>query len=112
LTASVVTAPEFPGDGILWRGFDDDTLRLIAERDKPVLLFVANPDPLVWPFLRETFKAMPKKDRLRQLLHDDGCPRAVPQSRRASRRPQGIGRRQPLQHRCAVALGLDADGHH
>ena len=70
---NAVTVPEFPDDGIQWRGWDDDTLRLIAERDKPVLLFVANSDPSVWPFLRETFKAMPKNDKLRQLLHD-GCP--------------------------------------
>jgi hypothetical protein len=74
MMVSAVTAPEFPDDGILWRGFNDDTLRLIAERDKPALLFVANPDPMVWPFLRETFKAMPKNEKLRQLLHDDGCP--------------------------------------
>ncbi len=68
-----MTAPEIPDDGILWRGWDDETLRVIGERDKPVLLFVANPDPMVWPFLRETFKAMPKNEKLRQLLHD-GCP--------------------------------------
>ena len=109
---SAVTTPEFPGDGILWRGCNDETLRLIAERDKPVLLFVANPDPMVWPFLRETFKAMPQNEKLRQLLGDDGCPGAVSQSRRASRRPQGVRRRQPLQHCSPVALRLDADGDH
>jgi hypothetical protein len=65
--------PEFPEDGILWRGWNEDTRRLIAERDKPVLLFVANSDPIVWPFLREIFKVMPKNAKLRQLLHD-GCP--------------------------------------
>jgi hypothetical protein len=70
---SAVTTPELPDDGILWRGWNDETLRLIAEHDKPVLLFVANPDPMVWPFLRETFKAMPKNEKLRQLLHE-GCP--------------------------------------
>lgn len=68
-----MATPEFPDDGILWRGWSEETLKLIAERDKPVLLFVANPDPTVWPFLRETFKAMPKNSKLRQLLHD-GCP--------------------------------------
>jgi len=68
-----MATPEFPDDGILWRGWGEETLKFIAERDKPVLLFVANPDPTVWPFLRETFKAMPKSRRLRQLLHD-GCP--------------------------------------
>jgi hypothetical protein len=65
--------PEFPDDGVLWRGWNEDTLRLIAERDKPVLLFVANSEPTVWPFLREIFKVMPKNAKLRQLLHD-GCP--------------------------------------
>ena len=61
--------PEFPEEGILWRGWDEETLRLINEKGQPVLLFVADPDPLVWPFLRETFKAMPKNARLRELLH-------------------------------------------
>jgi hypothetical protein len=73
MKVSTVTTPELPDDGILWRGWGDETLRIIGERDKPVLLFVANPDPMVWPFLRETFKAMPKNEKLRQLLHD-GCP--------------------------------------
>ena len=68
-----MATPEFPDDGIVWRGWSEETLKLIAERDKPVLLFVANPDPVVWPFLRETFKAMPKNTKLRRLLHD-GCP--------------------------------------
>ena len=61
--------PEFPAEGILWRGWDEETLRLISEKGQPVLLFVADPDPLVWPFLRETFKEMPKNARLRDLLH-------------------------------------------
>jgi hypothetical protein len=61
---------EFPAGGILWRGWNEETLRLVAQRERPVLLFVADPDPLVWPFLRETFKAMPGHARLRELLHD------------------------------------------
>jgi hypothetical protein len=70
-----MTAPEqpehkFPDGGILWRGWNEETLRLIAERGRPVLLFVADPDPLVSPFLRETFKAMPTDARLRELLHE------------------------------------------
>jgi hypothetical protein len=70
-----MTAPEqpehkFPEGGILWRGWNEETLRLIAERERPVLLFVADPDPLVSPFLRETFKAMPANARLRELLHE------------------------------------------
>ena len=61
--------PEFPDKGILWRGWDDDTLRVIDEVQRPVLLFVADADPLVWPSLREIFKAMPKNEKLRNLLH-------------------------------------------
>ncbi len=60
---------EFPDQGILWRGWDDETLRLINEKQQPVLLFVADTDPFVWPFLRETFKEMPKNAKLRDLLH-------------------------------------------
>jgi hypothetical protein len=67
---SEISEREFPDKGILWRGWDDGTLRLIQEKQRPVLLFVADPDPLVWPFLRETFKAMPANARLRDLLHD------------------------------------------
>jgi hypothetical protein len=64
------TEKDFPGKGILWRGWDDDTLRIIQEKNRPVLLFVADTDPFVWPFLRETFKAMPANARLRELLND------------------------------------------
>ena len=59
-----------PEQGIVWRGWDDETLRLIAERGWPVLLFVADPDPLVRPFLSAIFPAMPRDARLRELLHD------------------------------------------
>lgn len=62
--------PGFPDDGILWRGWNDDTLRIIHERPNPVLLFVRNTDPAVWPFLRETFREMPKNAKLRELLHE------------------------------------------
>jgi hypothetical protein len=61
---------EFPRDGILWRGWNEETLRLVQQRERPVLLFVADPDPLVWPFLREAFKAMPANAKLCDLLHD------------------------------------------
>ena len=65
------TAIDFlPDKGILWRGWDDHTLRIIQEKNRPVLLFVADIDPFVWPFLREIFKAMPANARLRQLLND------------------------------------------
>ena len=64
------TEHDFPDGGILWRGWNEETLRLVQQRERPVLLFVADPDPLVWPFLRETFKAMPGNARLRALLHE------------------------------------------
>jgi hypothetical protein len=69
MTQSSTSAPAFPDDGILWRGFNDDTLRIIAERPNPVLLFVRDTDPRVWPFLREIFKTLPKNETLRDLLH-------------------------------------------
>jgi hypothetical protein len=61
---------EFPEKGILWRGWNDDTLSLIEQKQLPVLFFVADVDPLVWPFLRTVFKDMPKNEKLRELLHD------------------------------------------
>jgi hypothetical protein len=61
---------DFPDGGILWRGWNEHTVNIIKERDKPVLLFVADPDPLVFPFLREIFREMPKNARLRALLHE------------------------------------------
>ncbi len=63
-------APELPGGGILWRGWNEETLRLVQQRERPVLLFVADPDPLVFPFLRETFKAMPANAKLCELLRE------------------------------------------
>jgi hypothetical protein len=64
------TEKDFPDKGILWCGWNDDTLRIIQEKTRPVLLFVADTDPFVWPFLREIFKAMPANARLRELLND------------------------------------------
>jgi hypothetical protein len=72
-TVRAMPEPEFPDKGILWRGWDDETLHVINEKQQPVLLFVADTDPFVWPFLRDTFKAMPKNAKLRDLLHDR-CP--------------------------------------
>ena len=62
--------PGFPDDGILWHGLNDETLHIINEKKNPVLLFVRNSDPLVWPFLREIFNALPKNEKLRDLLHE------------------------------------------
>jgi hypothetical protein len=60
----------FPEKGILWRGWSDATRSAIADRKWPVLLFVNDSDPFIWPFLREIFKAMPANARLRALLHE------------------------------------------
>jgi hypothetical protein len=70
MTASETPEQKFPDSGILWRGWNEETLRLVQQRERPVLLFVADPDPQVWPFLRETFNAMPTNARLRELLHE------------------------------------------
>lgn len=56
-------------EDILWHGWSEETEKLIAERNRPVLLFVANPDGTIFPFLREVFRAMPKNPRLRDLLN-------------------------------------------
>ncbi len=70
MTSSFDARPEFPKDGILWHEWNDDTLGTIEERDRPVLLFVANPDPVIAPFLQGVLRAMPLNERLRNLLHD------------------------------------------
>jgi hypothetical protein len=70
MSAPEISQAEFPEKGILWCRWDDETLRRIQERQRPILLFVADPNPAVWPFLREIFKAMPANSRLRDLLHE------------------------------------------
>ena len=50
---------DFPGEGILWRGWNEETLALIQQKGLPVLLFVADPNALAWPFLKAVFRAMP-----------------------------------------------------
>src|SRR5712691_2139970 len=70
MATSEISESDFPDQGILWRGWSDDTLRLIEDKQRPVLLFVADLDPSVWPFLRELFAAMPANARLRDLLHN------------------------------------------
>lgn len=64
-----MSASEFPDKGILWLKWNDATLRVINEKQRPILLFVADKDPFVWPFLREIFKLMPANMKLRALLH-------------------------------------------
>jgi hypothetical protein len=65
-----VTPSDFSDEGILWRGWNDTTLSIINEKQRPVLLFVADTDPVVWPFLREVFKQMPTNAKLRTFLHE------------------------------------------
>ncbi len=64
---------QFPEQGILWRGWNDETLRLIQEKGSPVLIFVADADALEWPLLKAVFEEMPANARLRELLHES-CP--------------------------------------
>lgn len=65
--------PRFPEDGILWRRWNEATLREIAEKDRPVVLFTPPGDPLsyAWPFARAVFAALPANARLRDLLRDE-----------------------------------------
>src|SRR3990170_6735605 len=65
-----MSASQFPEQGILWRGWSEETLRAIEDKKWPVLLFVADPDPMVWPFLRGIFNEMPANAKLRALLHE------------------------------------------
>ena len=62
--------PEFPEKGILWRGWNEETLGIIHEKNRPVFLFVADPDSLVAPFLKAILTAMPGNEKLRGLLHE------------------------------------------
>ncbi len=61
---------QFPEQGILWRGWNEETLELIREKGLPVLLFVADPSALAWPFLKAVFQAMPANAELRKLVHE------------------------------------------
>ena len=61
---------DFPEKGILWRGWNDQTLGVIQEKNRPVFLFVADSDPLVAPFLKAIFKVMPGNEKLRGLLQE------------------------------------------
>ena len=62
--------PEFKSaqDGILWRSYDD-TITVLKEKSRPVLAFVMDHDGMRWPFLREILRAMPKNEKLCNLLN-------------------------------------------
>ncbi|MGH6979843.1 MAG: hypothetical protein ACREFC_01420 [Stellaceae bacterium] len=61
----------FPADGILWRRWVKADVEEIQRRGQPVLMFVAERNPLfhALPFLNAVFNAMPRSDTLRALLH-------------------------------------------
>ena len=63
-----MSAAHFPDKGILWRGWNDDTRAEIEQRKQPVLLFILNRNPVVWPRLKEIIEDMPANARLRELL--------------------------------------------
>jgi hypothetical protein len=49
---------DFPEACILWQRWSAATEAELAQRDRPVLLFVADPEPMVFMFLRAIFQAM------------------------------------------------------
>ena len=63
-----MSAVPFPDKGILWRGLNDDTRAEIAQRKQPVLLFVLDRHPAVWPRLKQILEGLPANAKLRELL--------------------------------------------
>ncbi len=61
---------DFPDKGIIWLRGDEPSLDFIAEKNRPVFLFVGDPDPSIAPFLRALLRAMPRNAKLRGLLHE------------------------------------------
>jgi hypothetical protein len=66
-----LTRADFPDRGIIWLRWEPASLDLIAEKGRPVFLFVGDQDPTVAPFLRALLRAMPRNEKLRRLLHDE-----------------------------------------
>ena len=66
-----MSTADFPDAGIRWHRWSEETVKAILEKNRPVLLFVADSDGTVYPFLREILRAMPRNARLRELLHRD-----------------------------------------
>jgi hypothetical protein len=66
--------PEFEfKDAILWRNYDE-TIALLKEKRRPVFAFVLDESGICWPFLREIFKAMPRNEKLRNVLNGPCIP--------------------------------------
>lgn len=58
-------------EGIIpWLRWDERSLDLIAQKAKPVLLFVSDPNSAIAPFLRALLEAMPRNTELRRLLRE------------------------------------------
>jgi hypothetical protein len=57
--------------GIIWLRWEPASLDLIAEKHRPVFLFVGDLDPVVAPHLQALLRAMPKNETLRRLLHHE-----------------------------------------
>jgi hypothetical protein len=55
----------------MWLRWEPASLDLIAEKGRPVFLFVGDQNPIVAPFLRALLRAMPRNEKLRRLLHDE-----------------------------------------
>ncbi len=62
--------PKLPEDGILWRGWNEETIGLIKEKSRPFLVFVTDPRPDVAPSLKKLLKALPENPALRELLKE------------------------------------------
>jgi hypothetical protein len=62
---------DFPAAGILWRRWSAATAAELVHGSRPILLFVADPDPTVAVFLQAIFEAMPVNQRLRELLNKE-----------------------------------------
>lgn len=63
--------PQLPDDAILWRGWNEETLTYLRDKNRPILLFVADTAPMAFPFLRALFNAMPAHAKLRSQLRED-----------------------------------------
>ena len=46
---------DFPDAGIVRLKWNAATEAALAQRERPILLFVADPDPMIFPFLRAVF---------------------------------------------------------
>lgn len=63
--------PQLPDDVICWRKWNEETLKYLQDRKRPILLFVADTHPMVFPFLGALFNAMPANAKLRNQLKED-----------------------------------------